>query len=254
MNTTPTPPHHITFVGAGPGAADLITLRGAQALSQAQIILHDALIDPSVLQHAHPNAQLIDVGKRGHTPHCKTNTHQHHINQQLIHYGTQYPRVIRLKGGDPTLFGRLDEEIQAITQAGLNYTIIPGITSALAAAASAKTPLTRRGTTRSIRLLTATVGTNQPHNPWDTHLNPEETLIIYMGTHQTTQIAQTLLTKHYPPHTPVILVHGASWANEHIQHHTLHSLAHTPTNPHQNTPCIILIGTSLHPQPTTTTP
>ena len=123
------PSHTITFVGAGPGAADLITLRGVNALAQAQVVLYDALIDHGVLSHAHPDAILIDVGKRGvKNASCSESKKQADINAALIQYGVQYERVVRLKGGDPAIFGRLDEEIDAIVSVAL----VDGIDGALA--------------------------------------------------------------------------------------------------------------------------
>ena len=158
------PSHTITFVGAGPGATDLITLRGVKVLQTAQVVLYDALIDHGVLAHAHPDAIMVDVGKRGVGEKCGQSKKQADINAELIRYGLQYERVVRLKGGDPAIFGRLDEEIDAVLSVGLNYEIVPGVSSALAAAASAKTALTRRGVARSVRLLTASVGNDQPDN------------------------------------------------------------------------------------------
>jgi len=238
--------HTITFVGAGPGAADLITLRGVNALAQAQVVLYDALIDHGVLSHAHPDAILIDVGKRGvKNASCSESKKQADINAALIQYGVQYERVVRLKGGDPAIFGRLDEEIDAIVSVGLNYEIVPGVSSALAAAASAQTALTRRGVARSVRLLTASVGDDQPDNLWHTHLAPSETLVFYRGGQRRQAIAHILLEKSFAPDTPVIMVFGASWSEEAIVRLTLSELAHDQTQPHHAAPCIILVGASL---------
>ena len=157
----------------------------------------------------------------------------------------QYERVVRLKGGDPAIFGRLDEEIDAIVSVGLNYEIVPGVSSALAAAASAQTALTRRGVARSVRLLTASVGDDQPDNLWHTHLAPSETLVFYMGGQRRQAIAHILLEKSFAPDTPVIMVFGASWSEEAIVRLTLSELAHDQTQPHHAAPCIILVGAGL---------
>lgn len=234
--------HTITFVGAGPGAADLITLRGVNALAQAQVVLYDALIDHGVLAHAHPDAMMIDVGKRAAK--CESKK-QNEINAALIQYGLQYERVVRLKGGDPAIFGRLDEEIDAILSVGLSYEIVPGVSSALAAAASAQTALTRRGVARSVRLLTASVGQDQPDNLWHTHIAPSETLVFYMGGQRRQTIAQTLLQKGFAADTPVIMVFGASWSDEAIVRLSLEELAQTPQDSEHHAPCIILVGVGL---------
>ncbi len=234
--------HTITFVGAGPGAADLITLRGVNTLAKAQVVLYDALIDHGVLAHAHPDAIMIDVGKRASK--CESKK-QDEINAQLIHYGLQYPRVVRLKGGDPAIFGRLNEEIDAILSVGLNYAIVPGVSSALAAAASAQTALTKRGVARSVRLLTASVGQDQPDNLWQTQIAPSETLVFYMGGQRRQAIAHTLLDKNFAPDTPVIMVFGASWSDEAVIRLTLRDLALDSDISTHTAPCIILIGAGL---------
>lgn len=239
-------PLTIAFVGAGPGAADLITLRGVKALQNAQVVLYDALIDHGVLEHAHPDALLIDVGKRGVGERCSESKKQTDINAQLIRYGLQYERVVRLKGGDPAIFGRLDEEIDAVLSVGLNYEIVPGVSSALAAAASAKTALTRRGVARSVRLLTASVGTDQPDNLWHTHISPSETLVFYMGGLHRQAVAQTLLDKDFADDTPVVMVFGASWANEAVVRLDLARMASNDfAQPETDAPCIILVGKGL---------
>jgi uroporphyrin-III C-methyltransferase len=140
----------VVFIGAGPGAADLITVRGARRLAQAEVVLHDALIDPALREHA-PHARWVDVGKRGF---CDS-TGQARINALLVRFAEQGLRVVRLKGGDPSVFGRLEEELEALAQAGIECEVVPGITAALAAAAATQRPLTRRGAGRSVALTTA---------------------------------------------------------------------------------------------------
>src|ERR1700752_1020024 len=134
----------IAFVGAGPGAWDLMTLRGANVLAQADVVLYDALTDPRLAELA-PRARWIHVGKRGF---CDS-TGQAAINAMLVRYAAEVPLVVRLKGGDPSVFGRLEEELQAAAEAGIECEVVPGITAALAAAADTRRPLTRRGSGRS---------------------------------------------------------------------------------------------------------
>ena len=150
----------VAFVGAGPGQADLITLRGAQRLQHAEVVLFDALADPALRALA-PNARWIDVGKRGFlgVPHLpadgRANTGQETINALLVKHASGGKRVVRLKGGDPSVFGRLEEELAALAAAGIECEVVPGVTAALAAAAAAQAALTRRGAGRSVALTTA---------------------------------------------------------------------------------------------------
>lgn len=231
----------ITFVGAGPGAADLITLRGLKALQSAQVVLYDALIDPELLEHCAHDVILVDVGKR-----CASGKSRPQIetNQLLIEYGSKYARVVRLKGGDPSIFGRLDEEIAAVKSAGLFFTVVPGITTALAAAAAAQTPLTRRGVSRSLRLMTASVGQHQPLNAWDAHLEPSETMVFYMAGRHLQHIGLTLLDKGFAPETPALIMHGVSWPSQSEQRTTVHALTQTASLLGDG-PCVLLVGLAL---------
>ena len=140
----------VFFVGAGPGSADLITLRGARMLARADVVLFDALTDPALRELA-PQARWIDVGKRGFT-HA---TRQTAINALLLRSAREHSQVVRLKGGDPSLFGRLEEELQALAEHGIDCEVVPGITAAVAAAAVSLRPLTRRGRGRSVAVSTA---------------------------------------------------------------------------------------------------
>ena len=232
---------NIIFIGAGAGAADLITVRGMNALKKAQVVLYDALIDREILTYAPSSAILVNVGKRA--AHCEAKK-QAQINQLLIQYGLQYDCVVRLKGGDPSVFGRLDEEIDAIQSVELSFEIIPGVSSAFAAAASAQTALTKRGIARSVRLLTATIGEQQPESHWHHDLTPDETLVFYMSRAQRQLIASTLLEKSFPQHTPVIIVYGASWPNETIHRTTLQYMGEF-SGLENDAPCICLIGEAL---------
>lgn len=231
----------ITFVGAGPGAADLITVRGQKALQNAQVVLFDALLDHGLLAYCAADVILVDVGKR-----CSKNSAkpQDEINALLVEHGLKYPRTVRLKGGDPSIFGRLDEEIVAAKKAGLAVEVIPGVTAALAAAAAAQTPLTRRGVTRSIRFLTATVGTAQPSNDWDIALDPSETMVFYMAGKQLREIGLRLLFAGFSAATPVLIVRGASWTNQDCQRLVLADLPEWVLSD-SDAPCLLMVGLAL---------
>lgn len=233
--------HTITFVGAGPGAADLITLRGLKALQKAQVVLFDALIDQDLLTHCAHDAILIDVGKRCASGKSRP---QQETNQLLIEYGLKFTHVVRLKGGDPSIFGRLDEEITAVKSVGLSFEVVPGITTALAAAAAAQTPLTRRGVSRSLRLMTASIGQNQPLNNWDAHLEPSETMVFYMAGRHLKHIGLALLDKGITPETPALIMHGVSWPNQSEQRTTVQALTQMDAVLSDG-PCVLLVGLAL---------
>ena len=135
----------VAFVGAGPGSADLITVRGARRLAEAEVVLFDALTDAALRELA-PQATWIDVGKRGF---CDS-TGQARINALLVRHAREGRAVVRLKGGDPSVFGRLEEELRALAEAGLAAEVVPGVTAAIASAAATQRPLTRRGSGRSV--------------------------------------------------------------------------------------------------------
>ncbi|HZX28546.1 MAG TPA: uroporphyrinogen-III C-methyltransferase, partial [Telluria sp.] len=163
----------VYLVGAGPGAQDLITVRGARLLSQADVVLYDALVIPEMLELC-AKAELIPVGKRS----GQRSTAQQDINARLVDCARRHRTVVRLKGGDPMMFGRADEELRACEQAGIEVEVVPGITTALAAAASTLQPLTKRGVARSVSFFTSSTAPGHPDEP---ALPQTDTLIQYMG-------------------------------------------------------------------------
>jgi uroporphyrin-III C-methyltransferase len=199
----------VYLIGAGPGAADLITVRGARILAQADVVLHDALVTAELLELC-PQALKISVGKRS----GQRSTDQTLINQQLVDCAKKYKLVVRLKGGDPMLFGRADEELRALEAAEIEVEIVPGITAALAAAASTKQPLTKRGVARSVAFFTSSTA---PNHPEQTTLPDCDTLVQYMGGKEAIATAQKLLAQGRPPSLPVLVVENCSHHNERVQ-------------------------------------
>jgi uroporphyrin-III C-methyltransferase len=198
----------VYLVGAGPGAADLITVRGARILARADAVLYDALVTEEMLELC-PQAVKISVGKRS----GQRSTAQAVINQTLVECAKKYKLVVRLKGGDPMMFGRADEELRALEAEGIEAEIIPGITAALAAAASTKLPLTKRGIARSVAFFTSSTA---PGHPEQTTLPDCDTLIQYMGGKEAITTAQKLLTQGRPPTLPVVVIENCSRANERV--------------------------------------
>lgn len=210
-------PGTVYLIGAGPGAADLITVRGARLLALADVVLHDALVTPEMLDLC-PQAIKISVGKRS----GQRSASQDHINQQIVESAKKHVVVVRLKGGDPMLFGRADEEMCAMEQAGIHFEIVPGITTALAAAASVKQPLTKRGVARSVALFTSSTA---PGEDAETRLPDCDTLVQYMGGKEALLTAQRMLAAGHPASLPIVVIENCSRANEHWKHMTLAELA-----------------------------
>jgi uroporphyrin-III C-methyltransferase len=195
----------VYLVGAGPGAPDLLTLRAAEVLKRADIVFHDALVHPETIALAH-RAEHIAVGKR-----CgKRSTAQRFINKRLIDATCKHEIVVRLKGGDPMLFGRAQEEIAALQAAGVEYEVVPGVTAALAASAEIGVSLTQRGLARSVAFLTPRVGEGERANEWARTAASADSAVIYMGAGQADMIAAMLLAQGMPAATPVVVVENAS--------------------------------------------
>ncbi len=195
----------VYLIGAGPGAADLITLRGADLLERADIVFHDALVQPEMLALA-PGARKVAAGKR-----CsRISTDQRFINRNLVEAAAKYDIVVRLKGGDPMLFGRAQEEIAALESAGVAYEIVPGVTSALAAAAELGVSLTGRGVSRSVVFATPRIGEGEDVSDWAPVVASADTAVLYMAVGQAAEIAAILEAQGMPISTPVVLIENAS--------------------------------------------
>jgi uroporphyrin-III C-methyltransferase len=195
----------VYLVGAGPGAPDLITVRGAELLKRADIVFYDSLVHPDTLAIAR-NAKKVLVGKR-----CsRISTDQRFINRCLIEAAHQHQIVVRLKGGDPMLFGRATEEIAALKRAGVECEIVPGVTAAVAASAELKVSLTQRGVSRSVAFVTPRVGAGEVESNWAEAVIRADTAVLYMGAGQAAEIARALLKQGMSGNTPVSIVQHAS--------------------------------------------
>jgi uroporphyrin-III C-methyltransferase len=225
----------VYLLGAGPGAVDLITVRGARILSRAEVVLYDALITEEMLELC-PQAVKISVGKRS----GQRSTAQTLINQQLVECAKKYRLVVRLKGGDPMLFGRADEELRTLEAAGIEVEIIPGITTALAAAASTKQPLTKRGIARSVAFFTSSTA---PNHPEQTTLPDCDTLVQYMGGKEAITTARKLLDQGRSASLPVIVIENCSRTNERILRLQLGELERGLAQCHG--PVLVMFGEAL---------
>jgi uroporphyrin-III C-methyltransferase len=240
----------VYLVGAGPGAVDLITVRGAKLLEQADIVFHDALVDPAMLELC-PQAIKESVGKR-----CgKLSSAQHFINKRLIDAAKKYHTIIRLKGGDPMMFGRADEEIQALKNHRIEVEVVPGITAALAGAAAIQQSLTLRGVSRSVAFITLAQGAENTSSSTDENSQPlaspnADTLVYYMGRKDTKKIAKQLISKYNSNHsrdTPIHILEAVSTKNERHWSSTLGELAEGKADGwfDRASPALIMIGKAL---------
>jgi len=231
----PKPLGKVHLVGAGPGAADLITLRGKRLLESADVVFFDALVEQQMLDWC-PQAIQVAVGKR-----CGRHaSSQSFINKRLIDAAKRHQTVVRLKGGDPMLFGRADEEIGALSAAGIEVEVVPGVTSALAASASLGQSLTLRGVARSVAFCTL----SQADAAESPDLPQADTLAIYMGRRQAAQIAQSLLVQGRPAHCPVCVIEAVSTDRERHLTLTLSALAQGKAKDwmSDDAPALLLIG------------
>jgi uroporphyrin-III C-methyltransferase len=240
-----------TLVGAGPGDPELLTLKALRALSRADVVLYDKLVDPRVLDLARRDARRIDVGKR-----CgRHSMSQAAINALLVREVASGAHVVRLKGGDPFVFGRGGEELEALRQAGAEVQVVPGITAALAAAARLGVPLTHRGMARALHLVTAHGAEDDlPAQNWRALLEAGGTLAVYMGTRTLPRLTAALLGAGMPADTPAVAVENASLSEERRVPATLADIAAAVAAAGLEGPTLLLIGEVVRLAPATTFP
>ena len=230
----------VFLVGAGPGAADLLTVRAARVIASADILFHDALVNPEIVAMA-TRAEKVAVGKR----HGRYSTAQSFINKRLVDAAQRHAIVVRLKGGDPLMFGRAQEELDALATAGIEVEIVSGVTAALAAGASLGVSLTQRGVSRNVTFVTPRVGKDEPVSDWAGAVLAADTAVIYMGAGQADVIADTLIARGVPASRPVALVENASHSLE-VRHIGTLSRLGPLSRRIGSGPAIIVLGDILH--------
>ena len=241
--STPVRSGSVTFVGAGPGAADLITVRGLKALSTAEVVLYDSLVSADMLKNCPAQAELVFVGKRAGF-HFSVQTE---INTLLVHHAKRGLRVVRLKGGDPTLFGRLGEEIDVLRAAGIPYEIVPGVTAACAAAAAAGISLTQRTVATSAIFAPGHECAGKDDGAkidWAALAQANATLCLYMGVRRLTLVAEQLVAHGLPADTPLAVISDVSLPTQSNRTGTL-SDAMALSAAAEGYPSMILIGQNV---------
>ncbi len=211
---------HVAIVGAGPGDPELLTLKARRLLDEADVVIHDGLVTPEILELARREATLISVAKEGFGP----STPQEEINRLIVEHGLAGVQVVRLKGGDPGVFGRLDEEIEALEAAGVSWSLVPGLTSGAVAAAAVGQGLTKRGRNASVRILTGHDMKGFADHDWRSLAQDGEVAAIYMGKKSARFIQGRLLMHGAAPETPVTIVENVSRPDQRVLPATLATL------------------------------
>jgi uroporphyrin-III C-methyltransferase len=223
----------VALVGAGPGDPDLLTVRAARLLGDADVVVHDALVGDGVLALVRSDAEVIDVGKRPGRP-----VPQELISTLLVELARDGRRVVRLKGGDPYVFGRGGEEAQALLDAGVPFEVVPGITSAVAAPAAAGIPVTHRGVAAAFTVVTGHRRAGEPDVDWRSLARVGGTVVVLMGVSQRAAIAAELIAGGLAPSTPVAAIRSATTPDEVVARCRLDELATTTIE----SPAVIVIG------------
>ena len=230
----------VSFVSSGPGDPELLTLKAVARLAAADAVLFDDLSSGPILTHARKGADLVGVGKRAGRPSPK----QDHVSQLLVDYAQTGARVVRLKSGDSGMFGRLEEEIDALRAAGISYEIIPGVTSASAAAAAAGIPLTRRLAARRVQFVTgADVTGDLPQGlNWAALADPNATTVVFMGKRSFPAMAAQRITNGLPPDTPALLAEAVGHPEQRLTRSTIAELAQILAQDRSDLAGLILYG------------
>lgn len=238
----------VSLVGAGPGDPELLTLKALRAIQSADVILYDKLANGALLDFARRDAEVIDVGKQGPKPHespqraNNRGAQQSSINAALVALASKGLRVVRLKGGDPFLYGRGGEEIEALAGEGIPFQVIPGITASLGAASYAGIPLTHRDLSQSVRFVTGHRVENTVNLDWPEFAKPNQTLVIYMGLVGLPTISARLIEHGALSSRPVLVVENATLENQRIIEGTLETIASLVEESQITGPSIAIIG------------
>lgn len=233
-------PGQVWLVGAGPGDPELLTVKALKALQAAQVVVHDGLVSDEILDLAPRSARRISVAKRK----SRHSYSQDEINRMLVAFALEGLNVVRLKGGDPFIFGRGGEELEACREAGVACVVVPGVTAALAAGASAGAPLTHRGSAQAVTFVTGHAAKGgEPDLDWDGLAKANQTVVIYMGLSMAAPIAARLMAAGRAGATPALIVENASRADERRVVTTLSGLAEAAAR--LDGPALLILGEAM---------
>jgi uroporphyrin-III C-methyltransferase len=231
----------VYLVGAGPGAADLLTVRAVHILNRAEIVFHDALIHPDVLAHCPPACVIVPVGTRGG---FRVPNRQTHIHERLAEAVAQYRTVVRLKGGDPCVFGRGGEELEFLTQQGIAWEVVPGISAGVGGLSLLGLPVTHRDLAASVMLLTGsrTASGALEELPLSGPLSPSQTFVFYMPFRHFTEIAEQLMSHGLPATTPAMCVSSLSYPHQTTVSSPLAGLGDAVAEANVTPPTLLIVG------------
>jgi uroporphyrinogen III methyltransferase/synthase len=241
MAKSTSPQGKVYLVGAGPGDPRLLTLRGAECLAEADLVLYDYLVNPATLGHAPSSAELVSLGH----PHGGRGMCQEEVNRRMIAAARQGKTVVRLKSGDPHLFGRGAEETELLRAAGIACEVVPGVTAAMAAASHAGVPLTHRDRASAVALVTGHLRTDKSTGPELDYAALGRfpgTLVFYMGMTSAAQWSAALVRGGRSPETPVAIVRRATWPDQEVVRSTLGDLAAVIRQRNLRPPAVIVVG------------
>jgi len=237
---TPPPPPvgRVYLVGAGPGDPELLTLRAVRLLQQAQVVVYDHLVSSAVLEFVSPKAQRIYAGKRRN----EHTLRQEEINTLLISLATQGKQVVRLKGGDPFIFGRGGEELQALAARGIDFEVVPGVTAASGVASYAGIPLTHRDYAQSCIFVTGHLKNGTADLDWPSLVRLNQTVVIYMGLGGLPEICRQMMAHGAAPNLPIAVVQDGSIASQKVVTGTLTDMPDRVARAGLKSPCLTIIG------------
>ena len=228
----------VYLVGSGPGDPDLLTLKAYKLLQRAEVILHDSLVSEEILSLVDSSALLVDVGKRA-SHHSK---HQDEINEILVDHGSSSRCVVRLKGGDPFIYGRGGEELQALVAANIPFEVVPGITAASGCASYAGIPLTHRDYSQTVMFITAQCKNSEENLNWPSIARQNQTLVVYMGLLKNEVLAEQLIKYGRAPDTAVAVVENGTTNSQRVITGTLMTLSDLVEKHSVISPALIIIG------------
>jgi len=228
----------VYLVGAGPGDPELLTIKASKILQQCDVVIYDALMNPIILEHVPENAEKVFIGKSRH----HNRISQKDVEKMMVEKAKEGKTVVRLKGGDPFIFGRGGEEAETLIEAGIEWDVIPGVPSGIAAPAYSGIPLTHRSCSDSVTFITGHEGTGKPEIDWSKIKLHNNTLVIFMGISNIGRIVSQLLQSNYTKDTPIAIIESGTTEKQKVRTSTLNKIIESVQKDPVETPALIVVG------------